>query len=247
MHSISYQLYSSRNWEPEETFAELWQLGIREVEGFGPYFEDPEATRALLDKYGLSMPSAHVALHMLENEPDRVIAFCELLGIEIVVVPFLLPEDRPKDRAGWQAFGRRLAKAAMPVIAAGLDISWHNHEFEFIETDDGCFPIDEIVAYLDDIKLELDLAWIQVAGQDPVTWLNKYDGRVNLVHLKDIAPNGENVAEGGWADLGEGVMDYAPIAAALRATNVPRWVLEHDDPSDHSRFMRQSYAAALKL
>ena len=43
MPTISYQLYSSRNWDVEETFAMLSELGVKEVEGFGPYFEERNA------------------------------------------------------------------------------------------------------------------------------------------------------------------------------------------------------------
>ena len=48
MHSLSYQLYSSRNWDAEDTFAMLAEAGLKEVEGFGPFVETPEATRAVL-------------------------------------------------------------------------------------------------------------------------------------------------------------------------------------------------------
>ena len=247
MHALSYQLYSSRSWDADETFAMLANAGVREVEGFGPFVEDASRTRALLDKHALSMPSAHFALAMVEDDPARVIATARTLGIEAVVVPFLLPDARPTNRAGWQAFARRLAASGRPVIDAGLQFGWHNHEFEFTATADGCLPIEEIAAASDDIMLELDLAWIQVAGQDPVVWLNRYAGRVNLVHLKDITPKGENVDEDGWADLGHGVMDYGRIVAALRATGVPRWVLEHDNPSDHARYLTRSLATAAEF
>lgn len=247
MHSLSYQLYSSRNWDVEETFAMLAKAGVREVEGFGPFVEDPEATRELLDKHGLSMPSAHFALAMLEDDADGVVRTARMLGIEAVIVPFLMPGDRPTDRAGWQAFAQRLARVGRPIIDAGLQVGWHNHDFEFVATEDGCLPIEEIAAASGDIKLELDLAWIHVAGQDPVAWLDRYKGRVILAHLKDVAAEGENADEDGWADLGHGVMDYSRIAKALRATGVTRWVLEHDNPSDHARFLTRSLTTAAEL
>ncbi len=247
MYALSYQLYSSRNWDAEETFAMLAAAGIREVEGFGPFVEDPTTTRALLDTHGLSMPSAHFALAMVEDDPDRVVATAETLGIETVVVPYLPPEERPTDRAGWQGFARRLAAAGRPINEAGLGFAWHNHEFEFTATADGCLPIEEIAAASKDIRLELDLAWIHVAGQDPVTWLERYQGRVILAHVKDVAAEGEKIDEDGWADLGHGIMDYPRIVEALQRTGVSRWVLEHDNPSDHARFLSRSLAALKEL
>ena len=64
--------------------------------------------------------------------------------------------------------------------------------------------------------------------------------------MKDRAPEGENVDEDGWADVGYGVMDWTAIAA-LTAAKVPRFVLEHDNPSDVERFARRSLATVKGL
>lgn len=247
MPSISFQMFSTRNWPVEETFAMLSELGIREVEGFGPLFEDPAATRALMDQYGLSMPTAHFGFDLVESDPAKVIDIANTLGAHTVIVPYLMPDDRPTDRAGWQAFAARLAEAGKPIVAAGLTYGWHNHDFEFLPTADGCLPIEEIAAASDDIMFELDLAWIHVAGQDPVDWLNRYKGRVVVAHVKDRAAAGDNADEDGWADLGHGVIDYSRIVPALKETGVTRWVLEHDNPSDQQRFASRSFETVSKF
>lgn len=241
MPTISYQLFSSRNHDLEETLRMVSDLGITTVEGFGAQFENPEETKALLEKYGLRMPTGHFPLDMVENDPDRTIEIARMLGVEAVIVPYLLPDDRPTDRAGWQAFAARLAKAGEPIVAAGLKYGWHNHDFEFTPTADGCLPIDEIAAASPDIGLELDLAWIHVAGEDPAKWVRKFAGRILSVHMKDRAPQGENVDEGGWADLGHGEVDFTHIVPALNEAEVDLWVLEHDNPSDHVRFATNSF------
>lgn len=240
MPAISYQLYSSRNHPLDETLAMLAELGFDEVEGFDPQIDAPENTRAMLDKHGLSMPTAHVALATLEAEPDRVIAAARVLGLEAVIVPWLDETERPDDRAGWRAFAKRLAAAGAPIRAAGLGFAWHNHDYEFTATADGCLPIEEIAA-AEGVDLELDLAWIFVAGQDPAEWVRRYPGRIIAAHLKDRAEAGENEDEGGWADLGFGVVDYTHILPALNEAEVERWVLEHDNPSDHERFATRSF------
>ena len=73
MPSISYQLYSSRNWDVADTFEMLAGLGITEVEGFGPYFEDPAKTKALLASHGMTMPTGHFALDLVEGSPEKAI------------------------------------------------------------------------------------------------------------------------------------------------------------------------------
>lgn len=247
MASISYQLFSSRFHPLDETFAMLENIGLKEVEGFFAQFEDPDNTKALLDKHGLAMPTGHFPIDLVEGDPARAIAVAKKLGVEAVIVPFLMPDARPDNQAGWNAFGKRLAEAGKPILDAGLKYGWHNHDFEFTETPDGCLPIEEIAAASDDIGLELDLAWITVAGKDPIDWLKRYEGRVIAAHVKDRAPAGECLDEGGWADLGHGVMDWEKIAGVLRETGVNRWVLEHDKPNDHQRFATRSFETVTKL
>ena len=103
--------------------------------------------------------------------------------------------------------------------------------------------LDLIANASDDIKIELDLAWVAVADQDPIAWLNKFAGRLVATHVKDIAPKGENVDEDGWSDVGHGTMDWAAIKPAMDAAGVVRYVIEHDKPSDHHRMASRSLAS----
>jgi sugar phosphate isomerase/epimerase len=240
MPAISYQLYSSRAHPLDDTLAMLAELGFEEVEGFDPQIEAPQQTRALLDQHGLAMPTAHVSLDRIEADAAGVIEAARRLGVETVIAPWLAPDARPDDRAGWQAFAKRLAAAAKPIRDAGLGFAWHNHDFEFTAMADGGLPIEEIAA-APGVDLELDLAWIHVAGHDPADWVRRYAGKIIAVHLKDRAEPGENEDEGGWADLGFGEVDYTHILPALSDADVTRWVLEHDAPSDHERFATRSF------
>ncbi|PSL17475.1 sugar phosphate isomerase/epimerase family protein [Shimia abyssi] len=242
MPAISYQLYSSRNWDVEETFKMLAELNVKEVEGFGPYLDDPERTRTLLDEHGMAMPTAHFALDLVEKNPEEAIAIAKTIGINTIFVPFLAPDDRPTTAEGWRAFAARLASAGVPIVEAGLKFGWHNHEFELIPVD-GIMPLDVIAEASDDIMIELDLAWVKVSGQDPVEWLKKYAGRVAAAHVKDIAPTGENADEDGWADVGHGTMNWPEIKAAMDAADVQRYIIEHDNPSDHKRMASRSLAS----
>ena len=242
MPTISYQLYSSRNWEAEETFGMLANLGIKEVEGFGPYFEDPAKTKSLLDACGMKMPTGHFALDFVESDSDKVVAIAKMLGVETVVIPFLAAEERPTTAAGWKEFAHRLAKAGEPIISAGLSFAWHNHDFELVPVE-GVMPLDVIAQASDDIKIELDLAWVKVSGEDPVAWLKKLSGRIIATHIKDVAPEGENADEDGWSDVGHGIMNWDAIKPAMDAAGVGRYVLEHDNPSDHARMARRSLAS----
>ena len=45
-------------------------------------------------------------------------------------------------------------------------------------------------------------------GADPRRWIERYRGRIPLVHVKDIAPAGEKEDEDGWADVGTGTVPW---------------------------------------
>ena len=240
MTDFSYQLYSSRDFGPlPATLGMLADLGYAHVEGYGPVYADAEATRRAMDETGLTMPSGHFAIDALESDAKGTLDTARVLGIRKIVVPFLMPDDRPTDAAGWEAFGKRLAEASKPVRDAGLEFGWHNHDFEFRALPDGTRPIDLILAD-ESVGFEFDLAWAHVAGTDPATVIDQYGSRLISAHVKDRAPKGENADEDGWADAGHGEMDWAGLFKALQAAGCDLYVMEHDKPASDERFARRA-------
>ena len=242
----SYQLYSSRNFGPlPETLSMLAKAGYSEVEGYGALYADLSDSAALaesLTSNGLTMPSGHFGLDMVEQSPEKVVEIAKALGTTCVFVPYLDATERPSDAAGWRAFGARLEKAGAPLVAAGLTFGWHNHDFEFTALPDGTMPIDAILEGGPSLALEFDIAWCARAGQDPMPWIEKLGARTVAAHVKDIAPEGEKRDEDGWADVGQGTMDWPAIMEALQGTPCQHFVMEHDNPSDDARFANASIA-----
>ena len=158
------------------------------------------------------------------------------LGIRAIYCPYLLPDQRPTDAAGWRAFGERLENAGKPFRDAGLDFGWHNHDFEFVALPDGSIPQDQIFAGGPDLSWEADIAWVIRGGADPFAWIKKYANRITAVHVKDIAPTGEKQDEDGWADVGHGTVDWKGLFQALAADTRPNtFIVEHDNPKDFKR------------
>jgi sugar phosphate isomerase/epimerase len=251
MTDFSYQLYSSRNFPPlAETLKMLSEAGYRSVEGYGALYADDAKVAELtanLGANGLRMPTGHFGLDMLERDPEKVLSIAAAVGIETIYCPYLLPEDRPTDGAGWRAFGERLQAAGEPYRAAGLGFGWHNHDFEFVPTADGVIPQEAIFEGGPDLEWEADIAWIVRGGGDPLEWIRSHGRRITAVHVKDIAPAGENTDEDGWADVGEGTVDWKRIKAALTNTHVKVFVMEHDNPKDDRRFATRSLENARAL
>lgn len=247
MTDFSYQLYSSRDFGPmPETFGMLAALGYAHVEGYGPVYEDLDATKKALDETGLTMPSGHFAMDMVENNPDRVIEIAKALGLRKIIVPYLMPADRPTDAAGWTAFGKRLAAAGKPLQDAGFQFGWHNHDFEFIALPTGELPIDLILAN-ESVGFEFDVAWAAVAGKDPADVIAQYGDRIIAAHVKDRAPAGQNANEDGWADAGHGTLDWPGHFSALKAAGCDLFIMEHDKPADDNRFASRALAYMTSL
>ena len=248
---IAYQLYSSRNFPPlDATCKMLAEVGITGTEGFGSLFADKaalDATAAALKGAGLSMKTTHMGLNQVEDTPDWALEVVRTLGIERVYVPYVMPDQRPSDAAGWRAFGARLEKAGAPLRAAGIGFGWHNHDFEFMACADGSIPQASIFEGGPSLEVELDVAWSIRGGTDPLAWISKYAGRLTAAHVKDIAPKGANLDEDGWADCGYGTVDWKTIHAALKAVGCKHFVLEHDHPKDHKRFATRAFATLKSL
>ncbi|ALN75398.1 MULTISPECIES: sugar phosphate isomerase/epimerase [unclassified Aureimonas] len=244
MTTFSMQLYSARNAPPlADRLRDLAALGYTDVECFRGLYDDVPALKAALDANGLSARSGHFSVELLESDFARCMEIARTLGNEIVVLPYLLPDARPSDAAGWQAFGERVATIARRVKAEGLRAAWHNHDFEMREVEGGGRPLSYILDADPAIEWEADLAWVVRGEEDPAAWLQRYSGRVASLHVKDIAPAGTKTDEDGWADVGEGVLDWEALWKAGKAAGADLMIAEHDNPSDFTRFARTSLAA----
>ena len=234
-HPLSMQLYSARMFPPVESqFATLANLNFGNIETFGPFYDDVSETKRLMDKHGLTCVSGHYSVEMIESAPEKVLSLARTLGNTIIVAPYLPPADRPTDTAGYKALGARLSKAARWFEAKGLRFAWHNHDFEFINLSDGSMPIEHILA--DGVLWENDVAWIMRAKADPRPWIERYAHRAPIIHIKDVAPAGQNAAEEGWADIGAGLVPWAELWPLCVAAGAEIMVAEHDKPSDFKRF-----------
>jgi sugar phosphate isomerase/epimerase len=248
MTGFSYQLYSSREFPPLiDTLRMLKAAGYASVEGYGGVYGDMPALLAGLKETGLTMPTGHFGIDMLEKETSKALNIARATGMQAVYCPYLLPDQRPDTAAGYRAFAKRLTEAGKPVRDAGLIFGWHNHDFEFVALADGSIPQEILFEEAPDLSWEADIAWVVRGKADPLDWIKRHGDRISTVHVKDIAPAGEKTDEDGWADVGDGVVDWAAIFKALKQTPARWFVMEHDKPSDHARFARRSIANAKSL
>jgi sugar phosphate isomerase/epimerase len=245
---LSFQLYSARKFPPlKDTLAMLARIGYREVEGFGGVYEKPQAVRRLLDLNGLTMPTGHFGIDLLENDRARVLEIATTLGMRHLYAPYIPPDERPATAAGYRRLGKRLAAIGAWVRSEGFGFGWHNHDFEFVKLESGETPHEILFGAAPMMDWECDVAWIARARSNPIPWIKRYADRITAVHVKDIAPKGQCADEDGWADVGKGTVNWTSVFAALRNSRVLHFIMEHDNPNDVERFAARSFEHVSKI
>ncbi|WP_299689151.1 sugar phosphate isomerase/epimerase [uncultured Tateyamaria sp.] len=244
MTPFGLQLYSARNVPTLSAFlTDLAAMGYAHVEGFGGAYSDPQAVRATLDEAGLTMPLGHFGLADLRRDFDGCADVARTLGVKTIIAPYLDATKRPDDRTGYAALARELGALHRRCADAGFGFAWHNHDFEFVPLRDGSTGMDVILSDAPDMAWEADIAWIIRGGADPAAWIGKYGSRMTAVHVKDIAPKGENADQDGWSGLGDGTVDWPALIAAIKAeAGDVLWIAEHDNPRDPHVFAEQAIA-----
>jgi len=138
-----------------------------------------------------------------------------------------------------------------------MQFAYHNHWFEYLPVN-GKLPYDTLLQESDPdlVKMEMDLCWISVAGQDPVKYFDRYPGRFPLVHVKDVTKISSVTAAGEqdfgdsmkeMTEVGSGVIDWKRIFAQSEKAGLKHYFVEHDNPKAPFDSIRTSYAYLERL
>jgi len=236
---IAVQMYTLRDAGTlDQQLKIVHDAGVGAVETVGTQNVSAAELKQLLERYSIKVISSHVQLADLRSDLDGVVAFNRSIGNTTLVVPYLDKKDRPTDAAGWTALGQELGRIAVLAKAQGMRLAYHNHDFELIDVN-GKTGLELLFAAAGpDLQTELDLAWVARAGHDPVVMLGKFRGHVFAVHAKDNAPRGQADDEGGFAAVGQGVLDWNAILHAAAAAGVQWYIVEHDHPRDPAKVIK---------
>jgi sugar phosphate isomerase/epimerase len=190
--------------------------------------------KAILAENGLIPASAHVGYETLREDLAGVIEFHQAVGNSHLIVPAPPQGLRSAtDPEPWRSFARSLADMGEICQGEGMRLGYHNHHWE-MGVVMGRRVIDWLMAETDPKELffEPDLAWVIHGGEDAAQLLAQYGERCLRIHMKDLAPKGQNEDEMGLADVGSGTLDWATLLPAAVGTGCPWLVVEHDKPKD---------------
>ena len=119
--------------------------------------------------------------------------------------------------------------------AAGIQLCYHNHSFEFKPLEEGVTGMEIFIErfHQDLVKFELDVFGLKIGGQNVTRMLRQLEGRVAQVHLSDIKPktakqfDESKIPAETFAEFGEGAMPLNKILATCEETGVEQCYIEH--------------------
>lgn len=130
---VVLQLYSVRDEleaDFEGTIAKVKEFGYDGVEFAGLYGKSAEQVKKILADAGLTPVSAHVPLDELLSDTQAVVATYKEIGCKYIAVPYL-PEDRRPGTEGFDRTIEDIKKIADVCNEQGIQLLYHNHDFEF--------------------------------------------------------------------------------------------------------------------
>jgi len=247
---VGLQMYTIRDAMTADTKGSLKKvsdLGYKNLElanySNGKFYGfAPKELKKIVNDLGMEIISSHSAVESkgITIETAKIMADAHAqLGVKYCIQPWIEPIDRTIEKykkmiGDWNKVGKIMKEV-------GIQFGYHNHNFEFANIN-GVVPyFDVFLPEMDKdvITMELDLFWATKAGQDPVAMFNKYPGRFQLLHFKDMktkqAPFYE-VIKDDITCVGCGVIDFKTILKSKQVAGVKYTFVEDDNQGNGKPF-----------
>ena len=232
-----YTVRDAMGKDPKGTLKAVADAGYAYVESANYadgkfYGMTPTEFKSYLGSLGLTAKSAHMGMVNMENA-DQLIADVKAAGITYFVIPVppmgMFKFDPATRSMGMTGTADELVKI-MDTLGekchkAGLQLLYHNHDFEFKPLADGTVIEDVLLEKCNPkyVNFQMDLFWVTKAEVDPLVYFEKYPGRFKAWHVKDMS------TEGVFAPVGTGTIDFKRILAAKKQSGMEFYLVEQDN------------------
>ena len=227
MKNIGLQLYTVREHLTSDEkikalFEQIRNIGYTEVEPFGA-IENMEAQARIANETGLGI-SGTISNFKAYEDREKTVEFCRRFGIKNLGFSASEFESAAE-------IARLIGEAndlAEYLAKYGITISYHNHSHEFRKYENGKTAYEMMADGFDKDKIGfvLDTYWIQHGGGDIRYWIEKLDGRLTTLHMKDMKRVENNAVT--FAAVGEGNLWWDGIIAAAEKAGAKHFVVEQD-------------------
>lgn len=237
---VGLQLYSLRaefTRNVPSTLEKVKSYGIKYVETAGTYGLSPAKFRELLKNNGLEALSGHFPYDRYRDDLDAVVQEAKALGLKYAGNAWITHQDEFDEQEAREA-AKVFNRAGKALQKEGIRFFYHVHGFEFQPHGDGTL-LDLLMRETDPetVHYQMDVFWIVFPGQDPVKLLDKYKGRWELIHLKDMKKGLKTGSLTGKTDvtndvtLGTGQMDWPAILKAAKRAGIKWYFIEDESPT----------------
>lgn len=190
--TIGIQLYTIRDMVKNDfigTLRLLSKIGYNAVEAAGYtnrkfYGLNPVDYGFICKENNILPLSTHSGVNT-ENA-DEVIIDTVLAGMQYLVLPSI-PKEQRQSIDDFKKLADDFNIIGSKCKNAGIKFGYHNHAFEF-EKIDNQIPFDILLDRTDPelCFMQMDFYWMVYAGYDPVDYFEKYPGRFEVWHVKDM-------------------------------------------------------------
>jgi sugar phosphate isomerase/epimerase len=240
---VGLQTYTLREiFEPDPmgTLKLIKAAGYDYVELNGRNFANtaPADLRAMLDEVALPAPITHISLDNLRGDLNGLVKTCETLGCKYAVVPYIADDQR--SYADWKSHAALMNTAGAQLRDSGIQLAYHNHQFEFEDLGDGTIAMDIIMGDCapENLVMELDMFWAYLVDVDIPALFRQYPGRFKLCHIKDMNPSRADfkgadygrITKDLMVNVGEGIIPFESYFALNDISGMEYFIAEHDSP-----------------
>jgi sugar phosphate isomerase/epimerase len=231
-----YTVRDDMGKDPKATLQAVATVGYEHIEAAGYrdrkfYGMTPEDFMKTVTALGLTPLSAHQGGVTFENA-DNMIADVKAAGFKYFVIP--IPpmghfRFNRETRSMYMSDSVEFVSDIINTIGkkchdAGLQLLYHNHDFEFKPNSRGVVPIEYFIEHSnpEHVNFQMDLFWVTNAGADPISYFKKYPGRFKSWHVKDMD------TEGRFAPVGSGTIDFKKILEHKELSGMEYYMVEQD-------------------
>ncbi|MDR0525491.1 MAG: sugar phosphate isomerase/epimerase [Spirochaetaceae bacterium] len=228
---IGAQLYSARDYtkipaDIEATLRRVKTLGFEviQISGFGPC--DIDLLARWVKELNLEVCVTHVPWNRLADKAElkTLIGEHRKIGCSHIGLGAKPGDVFPNSWEGYTRFIKKANEICGILKNEGMTFGYHNHDFEFQKWK-GQTAMDRIIEECPDLYFILDTFWVQAGGGNPVKYIQKLAGRIQVIHFKDYRIQDRNRQ---FAEIGEGNLDWDDIIRACKETRIPYAVIEQD-------------------
>ncbi len=244
MSRIICQMYGLRHalaQDPVYCLQRVKEIGFEAVQLDGYRGHTREEIKEALDRAELKVSSMHIKHELFRDQLEQIIYDCHFFACSEVYLKYI--DDEYQNLAGYHATKIMLEKALPILRAEGISLGLHSPEYDFNCLVDGEVVMDYICLN-SEIAPEPDTYWLKVAERDPLTYCQKYKGRILTLHCKDIDTKAGALEdmERNIRECGAGEVDFMSLLSWGYQNGVRHFAIEQDySAGDIFVSMKKSY------